>query len=266
MPKKTQKTNLLYAETSKEIPLTVKQDIESIGHKRMPQEFWTVLDTANTERETKVNQVCKKYVPKLYKILRKDDLYTPEIARNLIIQHTVNVDELGRGFWKYETVMKWMPHEAKNRVKSLAAIEGRRQFKEKKIKQELEQEEKVIKDVTEETAKEIEEEHKKSGLGSPNVTKTQIQRIVKQGYKAAKKVRPNMESENGKMSAAQRWGTINVLIHDEEHLQIESAWLESRKLNGGSYGLYTIRLNNGEFESVEPTRGSLEDSQKRNNK
>jgi len=263
---KKPKTSLLYSNASKEIPIQMQQEIESIGRKRMPQEFWDILSEANVERERKIDEVCKKYVPKLYNALRKDNLYDVQIARSLVVAHTVDVDKEGNGFWEYETVMKWMPSEAKNSTKANAGRIGAKNKAAKRVKQELEQEEKVIQDITDKTVKELEEEHKKTGMGSPKVTQAEIQRVVKLGYKAAKKTRPNMESENGKLSAADRWGTINVVLHDEEYTEISNAYYSSRTMNGNQYGIVQLRLKNGDYESVEPIRGSLEESQKRRSK
>jgi hypothetical protein len=251
MSKKTavSKATLLYTE-NKEIPANLKVAPEFESLSTTPQEFQELYAKADAERieqtERAANTVCEKYVPKLYNILREHG-YSIGLSRKIVIHFTVN-----RGWWKLGTVRDHFPNEAKNKVKQYAAnksVAVRRENKEAKIQ-------KLETKTIDETAEELAKKH-----GLANLPLAKRRAIAKEGYEARKQVEPQMESTNGKLSAAQRWGTILLVIHKEEHHQLEKAYEDSLSQYGT--GTYVIRLHNGEFVRAEPKQDSELESKNR---
>ena len=210
--------------------------------KQIPQKYFNLLEKTqeriDDKRRAATDEVASVYVPKLFKSLEKS--HTPENARRIIIFHCVTE----RKWWKYETVRKYLDVKSKNPTKRRAGLISVEARKKKKQETRRANDKKAVTEI----ANKLESVH---GLGGAD-EETRLA-VAKAGYEAAKENNPDMEHNNGKLSAAEKWGSILVTITNEIHEEFVRA--RERSLEHGGAGLYVIHLKNGDYDYVAPVGG-----------
>jgi hypothetical protein len=86
-------------------------------------------------KKKKIEEMAEKFVPKMYEILTEKDGWKPNEARRIILQDLYYA--LDEPVWKYATIVKWLPSEAKDQKKADAGRESarvRQQNRKEKIK------------------------------------------------------------------------------------------------------------------------------------
>lgn len=221
--------------------LLAKPEVQDV-----PKAFFTLLEEIKIERQNAIeaaqkranDQTAIEYVQKLYWTL-KDSGISIQNARRLVIYYTVTVNR----WWALQTVRDEIPNEAKHQKNSESGKKSAEIKKARKLKIQREKEEQDIKEITKELKKK---------RGFENMSEEELQATARAGYDKRKETQPDMESENGKLSAAQRWGTILVTVDDETHDQFVQAYNQSVKKRANGTGEYIIHLKNGKLDYVEP--------------
>ena len=227
--------------------------------KGVPDEYSKLLQEARAETnelvEQQLKKAAKRYVPKLYGIL-KDAGYEPFNARMIIVADCKSI-------WAKAYVETYLPTETKDQRKAVGAkkmVDKRRtkiETEKKNIKNALKP---IIPDATDKEVDAVRKHPRLVGLAAAS-PETRA-RVAKAGGDAKYEQHPEEFSEMGHESAdkwtklKEQYQTLQVEIEDEEHKQIVNAYQESLAMRANGTGGYVLFIKNGDYEKVEATNGT----------
>lgn len=219
--------------------------------KSVPEEYNELLKTAIEDTHVMVRERWEKaarlYVRRLYDILRNND-YSPFNAR-VVVETDCN------RLWSKEYVNKYIPSEAhdQKKINGGKATQAKRKIKvEQELKEIKDEVKDVLPDATDEDAK-ILKKHPKLKVGMAAASKEIRTRVATSGGDGKfQKYGPDAYSEMGQTGARNRYTTLQLVINNEEHLQLETAYRTSLAKRRDGEGSYTIWIESGEFSKVVP--------------